>query len=83
MYRDMSLTPGQTLICTDPHWQLLKSWSVHQHHCGMLQAIAALKFAQGATIDDKRFALLAEYQHQLASLSKATDLVPLFVIPTG
>ena len=28
------------------------------------------------------FALLAEYQHQLASLSTATHMVPLFFIPT-
>ena len=46
------------LTCTETHWELpstLKTWFVHQHHCGMLQAIAALKFAQGATIDDNRF----------------------------
>ena len=41
-------------------FNLLKTWSVHQHHCGMLQAIAALKFAQGATINDKRFCSICD-----------------------
>ena len=41
-------------------FNLLKTWSVHQHHCGLLQAVAALKFAQGATIDDKRFCSTCE-----------------------
>ena len=63
------------------HFNFLKTWSVHQHHCGMLQAIAALKFSQGATLLFD-FALVANYQHQLASLSTATFLVPLFFIPT-
>ena len=49
-------------LCANMHkvslgapFNLLKTWSVHQHYCSMLQAIAALKFAQGATINDKRF----------------------------
>ena len=50
----------------------LKTWSIHQHHCGMLQAITALKFAQGATIDEGA---------TIASLSTATHMVPLFFIP--
>ena len=37
----------------------------------MLQTIAALNFAQGATIVTTDFALSAEYQHQLASLPTA------------
>ena len=48
--------------CTNLHrgalrapFNLLKTWSAHQHHCGMLKAISALKFAQGATINDKIF----------------------------
>ena len=61
----------------------LKTWSVNQHHCCMLQAIAALKFAQEVTINAKRFASVVEYQDQLASLSTATQIVPLFFTPTG
>ena len=44
----------------------------------MLQAIAALKFAQEVTINAKRFASVVEYQDQLASLSTATQIVALF-----
>ena len=39
------------LLCSN----LYSASLVHQHHCGMLQAIAALKFALGATIDDNKF----------------------------
>ena len=35
-------------------WSTLKVLSMHQHHCGMLQTIAALKFALKAKIDVKK-----------------------------
>ena len=70
-------------LCTKPHRELfgsLKAWSIHQHHCCLLQRSAALKFALLAKSIDFLFAILfcqdeswmTENQHQLASQSTTT-----------
>ena len=48
-------------LCTKPHRELfgsLKAWSIHQHHCCLLQRSAALKFALLAKSIDFLFAIL-------------------------
>ena len=35
-------------------WSTLQVWSIHQHHCSMLQIIAALKFAPKEEINNKK-----------------------------